>query len=177
MTRTSRSSRHAEADLVYGMASCYVFRCSVNIVNSSAAETLNTYKRIFTFDFDHSKHQGQSRTRLDGEHLKNDDTVGANTAITNSESRMRQFDLHTYSWPRPSLKVKVEVIHIPTVNISQTTTDRANIETADSWEVARDLSVCILEFWPWPILKVKLVVGTVFRQIFWPSRTCFVGRR
>ena len=38
---------------------------------------------------------------------------------------------HIYSWPWPILKVKVKVMHILAVNISQMVTDRAYIAIAN----------------------------------------------
>ena len=45
----------------------------------------------------------------------------------NIESCMWPFDLHTYIWPWPILKVTVKVIHISTENISQMVTYKENI--------------------------------------------------
>ena len=44
---------------------------------------------------------------------------------------MWHFDWHIYIYPWPILKVRVNVMHISSINISQTVTDRANIGIAN----------------------------------------------
>ena len=53
---------------------------------------------------------------------------------------MLPFDYHIYTWSWPILKVNVKVTHLPTVNISETVTDRVNITIDINYEVASGLS-------------------------------------
>ena len=48
------------------------------------------------------------------------------------ECRMWLSDWHIYIWPWLILKVKVKVMHISAVNISQTVTDKTNITNANT---------------------------------------------
>ena len=54
-----------------------------------------------------------------------------NIVIANTESRMWIFDCHIYICTWLILKVKVKDIHVSTISISQTVTDRANIDIAN----------------------------------------------
>ena len=67
-------------------------------------------------------------------------------------------------------KFQVEVIHIPTVSISKMVTDRPNITIATRYSnMMSNVGFWLAQSWPWPILKVDLVSGTMCSQIFWPS--------
>ena len=71
---------------------------------------------------------------------------------------MWPFDWHIYIWPWPILKVKVKVMHILTVNISQAMTDRANITIAPDIMLHGGIRLAYLEL-TLTYLTISLAVG------------------
>ena len=82
-------------------------------------------------------------------------TDGINIAIADTGNRIKPFDFHIYICPRPILKVTV--MHMSTVNISQSVTEKSIITLANTEGRTRpfDWRIYIRS---WPIVKAKIKV-------------------
>ena len=70
------------------------------------------------------------------DYLANVDKLDKHCYSEHIESSMWDFDWHIYILSCLILKVRVKVMHILTVNISHTVTDRASIAIANKLKVA-----------------------------------------
>ena len=101
------------------------------------------------------------------EFLANGDSWHKHCCYQQIESSLQSLCRHIYSLSWPILKVKVKVMHILTVNISQMVKDMANIP---KYYVA-----CWLDYFELTSTYSNLAVGKVSRQIFGRLVICYIS--